>query len=450
MPAFPELKKIEKIIPEEESAGNSNQENSLEFETEGQTENMGLRTIGFLKGGHIDIPDLGKFNPQQEIDRFRQSEKGYLDLPDFKSKLRTFRENLSKAQWDFEKLLKENQEKDLDWLYEEMLRILRRHSVQSQEPQFTNALDKFMEIRRNIKTVVVDYKKRFGENWEVELFGSLWGRPPRGKVEVEIMPINLYFHIYNRQDYVLANQGAEENSQNVIFGLQSAGASLTYAMPLPLLNDLILIENSSFGLTPSEKEAIPIHEEEHAIHKLYPSKTMVKYEESLVASTQLGGEVGLEQFSKISQRHAKRQSLYWEKGAKSEVLAYLKDKRLSLKNIENTLVSSDLYNYFAVELEDQVNRFTEHFKRYGVAVKSETGDGQLSEQEMIESFVEALEKSWEFYKLRIGKAVSAAEALLEEYVNRYGEEEGRAKILRILSQEPLNKWHRLSKLMLNS
>lgn len=453
MPAAPELKKI---APEPKKT--FEKELGLELEKKAETENLELRALAFLKGGHIDIPELGQFDPNAEIAEIRkaikespansQSAERLLMMEDFKRKLKIFRENLAKAQLDFENLLRNNLDKDSSWLEQEMLHILQKYSVQSQEEVFFLAENRFYNVHRYCKETAAEYQEKFGENWENELFKKLFGRWPLGAIKIETMPVNLYFRIFNRRDYILANQGEEENAQNNFLGLQSTGASLNREMPLAQLNNTILLENSSLNLSSAEHNAIVVHEEEHAIHKFYPSLAMIKYESGLVGSAFLEGEVSFDQFYKAMERRTRLLSLIWEKSAKSEVLAFLKDRRLTLEEAEENILWSELYHY--LDINGQIEHVFRSIAEHGVMIKTKDENGYLDQQEVEEEITKALKNGWNMYQLRINKAVLAADELIKEYIKQDGEEKGLMRALRLLSQEPLNKWWRLAKLMFNS
>ena len=430
-------------------------ENSVEvFEQEKQVENLDPRPMTFLKGGHIDVPELANFNPHRELEKIKEQIKNLLPeeravgkhilYDEFRIKLKNFRENLVQAQLDFENLLRKNQDQGLNWLYEETLYILKKFSVQSQEPHFLEALDKFVEIRENLTKILNEYKSKFGDQWEAQLFKALFGRLPRGEVKIEEMSINLYLRIYNRQDFILAGRGAEENTQNAVFGVKVAGASLG-KMPILELNNLILIENSSLGLIPSDEKAIPLHEEEHAIHKLIPSSIMmmIKQEESLREKTNLGGEVTLEDFSEVLKNHFRIKSLGWERLAKSEILAYLKDGRFATKYIEETLLSSQLYDYFSLEVEAEVKHLLAHMQKWKVSVISSDAV-YLNEESATRLITAKMSIAWNAYRDRISKAMKIVGEFIQE--SDASGALGRDQILRLLTQEPFSKWHRLPKI----
>ena len=51
-------------------------ENSVEvFEQEKQVENLDPRPMTFLKGGHIDVPELANFNPHRELEKIKEQIK---------------------------------------------------------------------------------------------------------------------------------------------------------------------------------------------------------------------------------------------------------------------------------------------------------------------------------------------------------------------------------------
>lgn len=425
-----------------------------------QVENLDYHTLSFIKAGHIDIPDMANFDPARSLAEVKDFNKHLSKensssvrasmMRDFRKKLKIFRGNMAEAQAAMEGIIIENPDKDFQKLAQEVDKILDHYNLQSQSDNFIEALKNYVDGHMVVESVVSFYRRNVGKNWQNALFAKLFGKFPEDTVEVEVLPMSLFFKIYNEFDYALAYHQHEPDELELKNSNSSSGATIHRTLPIEGLGGKVIIGNNSHGRldVDSEEEDLKIHEEEHVIHQgLFPTSAMVREERESDFLTGYEGEIDSYEFfvkkiKKFSHNFARR----WEKRSKEEVLSWFKEGNLTLGEISEILLSPDhLYNYIKIWEDDTefIRIISGHLKRIGVSVMGK--NRELLEQEVIEKVaLKVINEAWELYKKKLTKALKAAESLREQYE---GDPAGDVKFLRLISQEPLDKWHRLSKLM---
>ncbi len=288
----------------------------------------------------------------------------------------------------------------------------------------------------------------------MRLFSNLFGKEPKGKIAVDILPVDIYIHIHDIEDYVYAlTERENDQSEQEKIGRTSGGAKLERDFPgAPYLKGKVLIENSTHvstypeGTKLARTKEIKIHEEEHTIHDFYPSSTFIKRERSLYKIFGLTDEVNLEQFKDGLNKYAHLFVLEFEKFAKDEILAYLKMGESTPFTRKVLLDDTGLYNY----LEDHgsgkvfLDNILGHIDRQNLKIKKQD-NAYLSRDELKILILDTIKRAWSGqYKDAINKALDSVEQLIHKYGYN---PETRAKILRLLSQEPLNKWPRLARIL---
>src|SRR3989344_5695631 len=260
----------EKLTTKSETRQVEEVEEEISPETEPEIENLDSHTLAFIKGGHIDVPDMADFSPTQSLAEIKEFTK------------HLSRENLVKAQLSMEVLLTEDPDENPEKLKQAVGNIIKNYKMDSLAEEFYSALKKFLKVRKIIKDLTLIYTEKFGERKQEMLFKKLFGKEPQGKIETFAMPINLLFRVYDPEDYLSAILGRDENrfSKDAQETLKtSGGILLNRDMPIKSLKGKIMVENASVEKDEDYWEIKAIHEEEHSIHHLiYPTRTMIRKE----------------------------------------------------------------------------------------------------------------------------------------------------------------------------
>lgn len=118
-----------------------------------------------------------------------------------------------------------------------------------------------------------DFREQFPDDEEGDksLFSTLFGRLPKGEIEVKQGPITLYFRCHNEDDFALIygqSFGTGELNEVQKSKARQSGGVLIYYQPIPSLKHSIAAENAN-GLNTYESNGIFIHEEQHSIMRLF-------------------------------------------------------------------------------------------------------------------------------------------------------------------------------------
>lgn len=253
------------------------------------------------------------------------------------------------------------------------------------------------------------------------------------------MPMNLYIKISNIEDYVAANGNSDNIARN------SGGAMLHKEFPkVKTLSAKVLIENTSRIDPANSEKGIKPHEEEHSIHNnIYPKSAFIKGEQDWLKDIRFNRKIELPLFNTVVRKSIINILLdSWLYGAKTEILAYMKNGK-NIDYIKQLLTDPHgLYNYLNNNKECHQDWFLSHLRNMKVKIQG-SNNQQLNEEEVTVIYSEALEKAWHTKYLPIlEKAFRALQIILEHYgSDKYPE------IMRLLAQEPINKWPRLAKIL---
>jgi len=441
---------LEKLAEKAESAA---------VEKEPQNEELSPAMLSFEKD-HIGIDELVGFDPEWELATIRkmvaETEEKYHHhvkkhfMENFRERLKGFRINMARAQTEMENMLRENKDANRPDLVNKLDQIIKKNGVQSQGSHFLSALGKYLEEHNAVSSAITTYKDRFGASWESSLFQDLFDSPPVGKIEIDVLPNALYFRIFDPTDFVNAysyGKKEEEREKSIQMARSSGGARLrskTYPK-IPLLEDRVIIENST--LIADSSEGIKIHEEEHTIHDFYPTSSFVRQERSALETFDPRETNPLLKFDGVMRKWALHYIIKSRSHAKDEILAYLKIPDSNIEDVRNTMTDDEgLYNYLKNWGLDQdfKKEVVGHINSLGA--KIEGTDGKiLSEDEIRDRLGVIITNAWNNeYKVSLNKAFDVLQHLLKLYGDT---QENRAMILRILSQEPLEKWPRLSRIL---
>lgn len=423
-----------------------------------QKEFLDKHTLAFLKGGHFEVMNLEGLPAftlrklMKKIARLPiadQSGERRKLMREFREKYAALRRQLAEAATEIEKFLITNP--DCHWeeiknLTEHLLQI---HSLEQYRDFFLNSIGDFLAARVEIKETIDKHQKDFGEKWPEKLFATIFGKMSHGPVEVEVLVSSLYFRLFEKDDFVLAYWGGEEDTgvtnqrpkektlQN--WFQQVSGAQLE-KVPNARWNGKVLIENAS-NKTPGEqtkRDAIKIHEEEHRLHDFYPNFNTIKTE--AVFWSMLGDkkEINLDQLRLALVDYARAWAKKWDDQAKTEVLAYLKEGGFTWEMITNNLIQlNGLYNFFEKDLAEFVTTPQEHFKTMGLRILDE--GGYLVDYKNVSLEAEFfLKQQWKIYLIRVQKVIDALNVFEWDAAP-----DERLRLARLLIQEPISKWPRL-------
>ena len=419
--------------------------------TERQTEgfvDLDPEILAFLRE-HIDI---NIYPPKMELKKIRdftktlspelQSSARRTLINKFKEKLAETRTRAAKAQVEIENLVRNNPDISKKELISRLNRIIYSNHLDSQGLEFNLAVEKFLDARDKVQSTVERYRHEFGERWQEEIFRDLFGDLPKSKIDIEVLPANIYIRIFDIRDYVFAYMYALGDTEKKS-ARNSGGAKLNSEFEnLPQLNGKILIENSAIT-PPVYSPRTKSHEEEHAIFEYYDPRlsqnpSLEKVLDTYINSTR--GEIEYNSFKDLTDRWALNWVLAFESSAKDEVLAYLKggeDIHSILGSLED---DNGLYNYLQYYIEEFQQKITAWVRINKIVIKNKS----ITEDEINALARDALSAGWQKYKKDINAALEAVAKLLQRYQKS---PDDRLKIIRLLSQEPLNKWRRLEKIL---
>jgi hypothetical protein len=437
---------MEKII---EQIPPSQEEGELDIETtELQVEDLDFWTLSFLRE-HIDMPERIDFDPEEELEKIKiavaespkdqQSNQRLSLMKSFRKRLKILRENMAQAQLELEHFIRVNPQASKHELFKIVEEIANKNSVSDQVDYLKDAVDSYCLAHINIVNTVQDYKTRHSNNWQAQLFEDLFGQPPRGQIEIETMPINLYIKINDIEDYVIANGASENVARN------SGGASLSKEFPkVKRLSAKVLIENTSLTNLIDSERRIKLHEEEHSIHEnIYPRSAFIKGEQSWLRDVGSNREIELPLFNKVIHESITNILLgNWLYNAKTEILAYMKNNK-SIAYIKELLTDPHgLYNFQDNDKEHHQNWFLGHLNNAKIKIRGLSNE-RLDEENIRTIYANALEDVWhKRYLPMLEKAFKALDKMLSNYgPDKYPE------IMRLLAQEPINKWPRLAKIL---
>ncbi|OGN14745.1 MAG: hypothetical protein A3B99_00080 [Candidatus Yanofskybacteria bacterium RIFCSPHIGHO2_02_FULL_44_12b] len=448
--------------PKETHSGEKSEEKRIET-GERKPEILLPETLKF-KREHLDITE---FDPGWELREIRklvssmpaevQSDQRRILMRDFKKKLAAMRENMMDAQIQIEQLLRKDPDLPWEQVEDAVQEVLVQNHVSLGEG-FRQGMARYLEGRRDIKSVINRYKQASEEdserrNWEDELFKDLFGRYPAGGLQIEQAPNSVYFHIYDLSDYVRAYLGREAENKREVLNLSTTGGSFIRHRfeAVPELSSKVIIENASAaGYLEADLDKTKTHEEEHAIHTgLYSDRlfdTSLKLNGIDLEIYQfMDQSVDLQDFLKWVKRYSKGVIMQLLGSAKTEILAYIREGR-SVDDVRALLEEEDgIYNFYRDYNVDRV--FPEYIIREikSLSINLTVGGEKISEEELAEKFSGIVKEDWDkTYKNSLGLALKAAGRLLEMCGS---DEEGRLKTIRLLVQEPIEKWSRLVRIL---
>ncbi len=255
----------------------------------------------------------------------------------------------------------------------------------TQKDLIQSGIDLYLHRHQQVKQI------RAAHPNDHELFGFLFGHQPKGKVEVIVGPITLYFRCNNPEDYAYVYGGnfrdKESGQPDVAAANKSGGVFIQYP-EIKGLEHSIILENAHGRDFNTQGKQILTHEEQHAVMALFED-SYKKYSAQLFENGQKAPsfvkeniqvnlfiselalkvlKMDLQDKNEQEQQALIHQALVsgraiGERRAKDEILAYWKDGR-EIPTIRYYLKQpkeeGGLYDYFSQEWRKMItNRFVE-------------------------------------------------------------------------------------------
>lgn len=308
----------------------------------------------------------------------------------------------------------------------------RGQEYQLSERQYQNfekAIATYLEKHQAIAEEIKFYQEQYKENWQKEFFKDLFGQYPQGKIDLEILPMNLFWKCHDVHDFALIYRGDSEDIKDLnISGCAVKGK-------IEKIKYLISAANLSMKRSEREVAATGRHEEKHIVsreifRKFLPAISDFelkidwhKWQLILPSKRDQIIQETIYQFLENLRQNYIRQR------AKEEILSYYIGDQ-GLNDIYKHLRRSENYNYFKnfpVEIEKNLKKLL----------------GPLYQTDYQKMTKQIVKKVKEFYGQDLDGALDAIFELekLPEF------QKNRQKLVAFLSTEPLHKWQRLAKML---
>lgn len=334
-------------------------------------------------------------------------------LRKYKEKLAYQKEGLARTQEELTNTIREKP--DISWheLYEKALVLLQKYGADAQENKVKDILGRYYWRHKAIKEARGQFP---GEN---KLFEAIFGRPPRGKVEVIEGPVTLYFRCHNIKDYALISKQTFLDYRGPSWSERMAaraegGVSIGTSL-IPNLQGTIIAERAR-GSFDDNKKKVYIHEEQHAIKRLFDERPIRK-----LKPYETGGSL-VEQFRTKRERIA-------ELRVKDEIFAYMKEGRWNPEGVFNVLTMPEkkggLYDYLAKDKQGLIALYS----------KNKSSDEKKGIIKTVKQVFET-----EYHEL-IRNGIRSFQGLID---NGYTVEQTVA----LLNAEPLTRWPKVVKRLL--
>lgn len=374
------------------------------------------------------------FDPIVELQNIKKLPKDERPeaFQEYKKKLIEQKENLAKMQEALIALIRFNPDRPLEELITKAQQLGEKFVFSEEQMETIKSKLKQYSTRHSL---VKELRQRFPE--DNELFKFLFGREPKGRIEIIVGPITLYFRCHDINDYAyLYTQSFLKKEEPTIEQISlvsgSGGAKLTFNIETKIKNQdltsphLIIIENASLGHEFTDKQkGILVHEEQHAINTLlFPSEynTYFSYLDLVEAKTKIEKEQALRRYFRFLRED-------YDSHVKDEIIAYLKQGG-SAEHIFELLIRAKeeggRYDYFP---KDKQKDLTEQIFKGSLEQSPELK--QMIEDVVQDIFVKE-------YQQIIKDGLSALVSLRDM---GYSSEQAIA----LFQQESLTKWPKLAK-----
>jgi hypothetical protein len=316
------------------------------------------------------------FEPEQEVEAIlaSPSKKRPAMMREYKQKFLEQRVKLMEIERMLSEQIIKNPDKTKEQLINSIAGMKGKLSAKQQEA-VDNALDLYIRQHAAIRSIVGESKKKkwFGRGEKVDakkLYAELFGRRPKGKINVIIGPMSIHFRTTNPKDYYLDQTGPMKNeSMKDYFGKvpRSQGVFLS-AFPYPGLEDAITLENGaiikkgySLFKRKEVRKQVYIHESQHVFNALIRKSLLKSHLDSQPRA--YSGEENSEKSDSGAMAINNLMDSNIEERISDEISAFFKEG-YSTKQIRNMFLNKySAYNYGSEYRFGSKNIYDDHFKK---------------------------------------------------------------------------------------
>lgn len=343
-------------------------------------------------------------------------------LAEIKQKLSVQTEGLAQVQANIFSTIRNNPDASYDDLRSAMIQQGAVYGMNERQREIgDDVLKKYIAKHEQVRGLRNQYSD------DRELFKALFGRSPKGEVEVVDGPMTFYFKCRDVNDFALIRsqsfiEGREPTAGEVAAAAHYGGLAGVSTL-IPGINGSVMAENSShevFQKSPGQSDTVRTHEEQHVMNHLFAEQfdeardVIGRFHE---AKTQGEKEVAVEDYLRYFQQKAEEES-------RDEILAYFKDGR-SLDEILTTLsLKKDEGGGYDFLVEDRAMGeynvavlFGEEFQSFARSKASKMYDAE--------------------YRDHLKTALQSVERLTKSGYDR-------DKAIALLVHEPLSRWDKVT------
>lgn len=314
-----------------------------------------------MKEGFLSLLGVKEvFAPAEELAKIKKApkEERLRLLSEFKEKWRQQKEGLAEVQELIIGRIRENPDAPVKKLYEEAMKAAAPYNLSfEQKTRIAFILFDYAEKHREVEKIREKYPD------DADLYAAVFRKKPEGKIEAIKGPMTLFFRAYNINDYAyIYTQAFMENRKltlkDVFAARRTGGVSLGASL-IKGLEGTIIVQNveeeihQDSAQNQSKTNATLIHEEQHAIKRLFPeyvnNQKLWKLDEEMM-DLALGGADRTE-MENLIKRSFREDRKNMETRAKDEILAFLKEEFYWPKEVFHILTKKleegGLYDYFA-------------------------------------------------------------------------------------------------------
>lgn len=378
-----------------------------------------------------------EFTPQvalKSILKSSSTERSEL-LREFKLSLAEQKAGVARVMANLIEEVRKNPDSPLSLLYNSFIEGAEKYGINSEQKEL--ALD-ILRLYKAKHDAVSDAREKYPTN--PELYEALFGRLPKGKIEVLQGPITFYFKCYNPDDYteIYYSSAAEDEYKSKEVAHMSAGVSVRKAS-LPGLDGAVIAENASMKMSQRESNEALRHEEEHAMQRLFGEKIR---ERDILARLNNANSVEEKKSAYINLLNYRREYIADTHG-KAEALAYLKTntKPRTIKR-KLTKKGKDLgvydFTYPINALYPRGDEDNDVTVRQGNNIIESWNPGLFESDKAKSRFIN------KYFKAKYKKTITDGIGSIKK-LQRMGWDNDH--IISLLLHEPLAKWPKLVKLL---
>lgn len=378
-------------------------------------------------------------------------------LKDIKETIAWFRFELGRAEKRISKRVFDDVPKSLEGLYETCNQELKELPISPELSEKIKRVCKKFFIRNK---KIQEMREEFPD--DVELFKQITKQNPVGKIEIITTPINFYIRAHTLEDYAKIYHLKSYNdliaTQPVTDIFSKANESLGVMIPNahePELHGAITAENTALINSIEESKSVFVHETQHSLYRFFHEEF-----NAALANDYFQKEVSVltkdnvSEYTRIYTRLLRTRREKMEAWAKDEIFAFLIEGAKKLITIEDMLLKSNNYNYYAdadkelllaipdisissikkpFEFKDieTINDRLDYDPRLKTVATIKEGFEKIKDAVAEKVFVDE-------YKKNVHLAMMSVQTLRKQ---GFDDE----LIINILTHEPLNRWPSLAK-----